>query len=123
MVKEFPILGEASTLASRYAIATKMLAGDAVYKQLHNKLMIWNGDINEAALARVSSGLDLDHQAVLAKMNDDEITGIIQKNRELASLLQIQGTPTFIVGETFIRGFAEPDQMREIVRLVREEQG
>lgn len=123
VIKEFPILGEASTLASRYAIAAKMLSGDTVYKQLHDKLMTWNGDINEAALSRISSGLDLDHQAVLAKMNDDDVTAIIQKNRDLATLLQIQGTPTFIVGETFVRGFAEPEQMREFVRLVREEQG
>jgi protein-disulfide isomerase len=123
VVKEFPILGEASTLASRYAIATKMLAGDEVYKQLHDKLMTWNGDINEAALSRVSSGLDLDHEAVLAKMNDDDVTEIIRKNRALGNLLQIQGTPTFIVGEAFIRGFAELEQMRQIVRLVRDEQG
>ena len=123
VVKEFPILGEASVLASRYAIAAKMLAGDEVYKELHDNLMVWNGDINEAALARASRGLDLDHDAVLAKMNDDDVSEIIRKNRELGSILQIQGTPTFIVGDAFIRGYAELEQMREIVRLVREEQG
>lgn len=123
VVKEFPILGEASVLASRYAIAAKILAGDEVYKELHDNLMVWNGDINEAALARASRGLDLDHEAVLDKMNDDDVSEIIQKNRELGSILQIQGTPTFIVGDAFIRGYAELEQMREIVRLVREEQG
>ena len=123
VVKEFPILGEASVLASRYAIAAKILAGDEVYKELHDNLMVWNGDINEAALARASRGLELDHEAVLDKMNDDDVSEIIQKNRELGSILQIQGTPTFIVGDAFIRGYAELEQMREIVRLVREEQG
>lgn len=122
IVKEFPILGEASVLAARYAIAAQILAGDEVYKELHDKMMQWNGDINEAALARLSRGLDMDHEAVLEKMNDDDVTEIIQKNRDLAVRLQIQGTPTFVVGETFIRGFAELEQMREIVRLVREEQ-
>lgn len=123
VVKEFPILGDASVVAARYAIAAKILAGDDVYKELHDKLMLWNGDINEAALARLSRGLDLDHEAVLAKMNDDDVSEIIAKNRALGSLLQIQGTPSFIVGDTFIRGYAELEQMREIVRLVREEQG
>lgn len=123
VVKEFPILGDASVLASRYAIAAKMLAGDEVYKALHDKLMTWNGEVNEAALARLSRGLDMDHDAVLAKMDDPEISEIITRNRELAARLQIQGTPSFVVGETFIRGFAELEQMREIVRLVREEQG
>lgn len=119
VVKEFPILGEASVMASRYAIAAKMLAGDDVYKQLHDKLMIWNGDVNEAALARVSSGLDLDHEAVLAKMNDDDVTEIIQRNHALAQTLQIQGTPSFIMGENFVRGFIELDQMRAIVEDIR----
>ena len=122
IIKEFPILGEGSVLAARYAIAAKMLSGDAVYEELHDKLMLWNGDVNEAALARLSRGLDLDHDAVIAKMNDDDVTEIIQKNRALGSTLSIQGTPTFIIDDVFVRGFAEADQMRNIIRLIREEQ-
>lgn len=123
IIKEFPILGEASVLASRYAIAAKMLAGDKVYLELHDKMMVWAGEINEAALARLSSGLDLDHQAVLARMNDDDVTAIIQANRALGQTLQIQGTPTFIMGQTFVRGFAELDQMRAIVEAERAREG
>ncbi|RZW08083.1 MAG: DsbA family protein [Rhodobacteraceae bacterium] len=122
VIKEFPLLGDASTLASRYAIATKILEGEEAYIALHDKLMVWNGDINEAALARLSGDLDIDHEAVLARMNDDDITAIIAQNREIATMLQIQGTPTFLIGETFIRGLAEIEQMRNIVELVREEQ-
>ena len=122
VVKEFPILGEASVLASRYAISAKMEAGDAVYKELHDRMMTWNGDINEAALGRISDGLDLDHEAVLAVMDNPVIEDIITRNLELGALLQIQGTPTFLIGDTFVRGFAELDQMQDLVRLVREEQ-
>jgi protein-disulfide isomerase len=123
IVKEFPILGDASVLAARYAIAAKMEAGDAVYKEVHDKLMTWGGEINEAALGRIARGVDMDHDAVMARMNDPEIDEMIRKNRELGAKLQIQGTPSFIMGETFVRGYVELDQMREIVRLVREEQG
>lgn len=122
VIKEFPILGEPSVVGSRYAIAAKMLAGDEVYKELHDRLMTWNGELNEAALARISRGLELDHEAVLGRMNEDDVTEIISKNRALGQTLQIQGTPTFLIGETFVRGLAELEQMRQIVELVREEQ-
>ena len=78
---------------------------------------------------RCASGDDRSHRQdgttiwVELGLNDDDVSEIIQKNRELGSILQIQGTPTFIVGDAFIRGYAELEQMREIVRLVREEQG
>lgn len=122
ILKEFPILGPASDLASRYAIATKLTAGDEAYKEVHNKLMTWAGDITEGTLGRIANGVDMDHEAALARMNDDEVSEMIRQNRELAAKLQIQGTPSFVMNETFVRGYVELDQMRELVRLIREEQ-
>lgn len=123
IVKEFPILGEQSTLASRYAIAAKLVAGDEVYKAVHDSLMTWSGQITPASLGRIARGTGVDHEAVLAKMNDDEVTQIIEQNRALAQALQIQGTPSFIMGENFVRGFVELDQMRAIVESIRNERG
>ena len=45
IIKEFPILGDASVLASRYAIATQLVAGDEAYEGVHNTLMEFQGDI------------------------------------------------------------------------------
>ena len=122
IVKEFPILGEESVLASRYAIATKMVAGDEAYKKAHDTLMTWGGPVNEAALARISRTLKADHVDILAKMYEDDVTETIERNRALGAKLQIQGTPSFIMGDVFVRGYLELDQMRNMVRLVREEQ-
>jgi protein-disulfide isomerase len=123
IVKEFPILGEQSTMASRYAIAAKMVSGDEVYKAVHDSLMTWSGQITPATLGRISSGTGVDHEAALAKMNDDDVTEIIERNRALAQALQIQGTPSFIMGENFVRGFVELEQMRAIVDGIRNERG
>lgn len=123
VVKEFPILGEASVLASRYAIATKAVAGDAAYGRVHDTLMRHNGDVNEAYLARLSRELGLDHDAILAGMDDPEVQAIIRANRTLGNRLEIQGTPSFVMGDNFVRGFIELDQMRAIVAAVRAGQG
>ena len=121
IVKEFPILGEASVLGSKYAIAVHRVAGDEAYGRVHDTLMRLQGDLNGAALKRVSGELGLDHEAILAEMEAPEIEEIIRENRMLGQALEINGTPSFIFGETFVRGFVELDQMRGIVAAEREE--
>lgn len=120
VVKEFPILGEASVLGSRYAIATQMVAGDEAYGQVNDALMMMRGDLTEAALKRVSDQFLLDHDAITAKMDDPAIEEIIRENRLLAQALDINGTPSFVMGEQFVRGFVELDQMRAIIAAERE---
>lgn len=123
IIKEFPILGEESVLASQYAIAAKMVGGDVAYKSVHDTLMMHQGGINEGFLARTSRNLGLDHDTVVETMGSDEVSTIINANRALAQTLQIQGTPSFIMGENFVRGFVELEQMRSIVEGIRAEQG
>lgn len=123
VIKEFPVLGEQSTLAARYAIAAQLVAGDDAYKEVHDALMAWNGQITPASLGRVAKSAGVDHDAVLEKIGDDAVTQIIDANRELAQTLQIQGTPSFIMGDNFVRGFVELEQMRAIVEDIRANQG
>ncbi|MDD9977920.1 MAG: DsbA family protein [Boseongicola sp.] len=123
IVKEFPILGEASVLGSRYAIAAKEVAGDEAYKAIHDEMMSLRSELTEAAIRRISSDLDLPHDEIAAQMDSEFVTNVIQTNRALAQQLQIQGTPSFIMGESFVRGFVELDQMREIVAQERANKG
>lgn len=124
IVKEFPILGPESELASRYAIAAKMIQGDAAYSAVHDALMMWQGPVNPGALSRIAdtAGID-DHQSVLAMMESDEVSGIIARNRMLAQSLNIKGTPSFIMGENFVRGYVNLEQMQSIVAEIREARG
>lgn len=119
IVKEFPILGEQSLLASRFAIATKMVAGDDMYKALHDALMAFNGEITLPALRRLAGTFDLDADAIEARMDDPEITANLQATRALAQRLQINGTPTFVLGDEMLRGFLPADQMQIIVEEKR----
>lgn len=119
IVKEFPILGEESVLASRFALATKQIAGDAVYDDVHATLMQYQGNISEAALQRISDGFGLDTDAIFSAMFTDEVTTIINTNRALAERMQISGTPTFVVDDQMLRGYVPLNQMQQIVAAVR----
>lgn len=120
IVKEFPILGEQSLLASRFAIATRQLEGDEAYKSLHDALMEFNGDITLPALRRLSETYGLDAEAIEARMEDEAVTDEIRKTRALAQQLQITGTPTFVMHDEMLRGFLPYDQMRALVEEKRE---
>lgn len=124
IVKEYPILGAESELASRYAIATKLVVGDEAYAAVHDALMEWDGAINGGALNRIAREAGIsDHHAILAEMESETVSGIIAANRALAQALLIQGTPSFIMEDNFVRGYVPLDQMQSIVEGIRAERG
>ncbi len=120
IVKEFPILGEDSVAASRFALAVKAAHGDDAYKRVHDALMELRAGVSDRALRTVADNEGFDADALLAAMDAPEITEIIDENRALAQALQINGTPSFIVGDQLLRGFLELDGMKAVVAEARE---
>ncbi|RBW60169.1 MULTISPECIES: DsbA family protein [Ruegeria] len=123
VIKEFPILGDASVLSSRFAVATKHVAGADAYKQVHDALMEFGGEPSEVSLRRISDGLGLDSDAIIAAMDSEQVTDEIGQTRALAQRMQISGTPSFVLGTEMLRGFLPADQMKQIADGVRAEQG
>jgi protein-disulfide isomerase len=121
IVKEFPILGEQSVLASRFAIATRMVEGDAAYKRLHDELIAMRGEMNELSLELVGDQLGLDVEAITARMDDETVTEVIESNHALAQRLRIQGTPTYVLGDRLVRGYVPLEEMRSMVSEERAE--
>lgn len=120
VVKEFPILGEASVLSSRFAIATRLVAGDEAYEQVHNTLIALPTEPSEVALRRIADDLSLDGDAILARMADPKVTEELQRNRELAQVLSISGTPTFVLEDEMLRGYLPADQMQIMIKEIRD---
>ncbi|MEJ6401641.1 DsbA family protein [Yoonia sp. 2307UL14-13] len=119
VIKELPILGEQSVLASRFAIATQLVAGDDAYKDVHDTLMEFQGDVTAQTLNRLGDTLGLDTAAITAAMDSDDVSDIIRENRALAQRLQISGTPTFVFEDQMVRGYVELAQMEQLVEELR----
>lgn len=119
VLKEFPILGEESMLASRFAIAVRQIAGDAAYKAMHDALITRKGPISPQALGGMATAAGLDAEAVLARMDAPEVTAVIAANHALAGRLQINGTPTFVLADQMLRGYVPLDGMTQLVAAAR----
>ncbi len=120
IIKEFPILGDDSAFASRFALATMVSSGRDAYYAVHNALMAHNGAVNEAAMRRVANSLSLNADAILAQMDTPVVSQMLARNRQLGSAMQITGTPSFVMGDEMLRGYVPLDGMREIVAALRE---
>lgn len=121
ILKEFPILGEQSTLASRFAISVLQTSGDEAYKRAHDALITFRGDVTVPALERLAGELGLDATQVIQGMNTDEVTEVLRQNHQLAERLRVSGTPTFVMGEHMLRGYLPLESMQQMVEAVRAE--
>jgi len=120
IVKEFPILGEQSDLASRFAVAVLQLEGAETYGKVHDALMTHRGDFTPEVLNQFAADFSFgDSAAVMARMSSDEVSAVIDANRALGSRLQINGTPTFIIQDSMLRGYVPLDGMRQVVAAER----
>lgn len=119
VIKEFPILGEQSTLSSRFAIATKQVAGDDAYKAVHDALIAFNGDITETSLKRLGETLGLDTQAIMAHMDSADVNAVIAANHQLAQKLGLSGTPSFVMENQILRGYMPREAMEELAAEIR----
>lgn len=119
IIKEFPILGPESELASRFAIAVLREAGDAAYEQVHSTLLGHDGPVTPEYLNGLATELGLDFDMVIDAMESDQTSEVIVQNRALAQRLQITGTPTFVMEGELIRGFVEADVLIETAEALR----
>ena len=119
VVKEFPILGEASLVSSKFAIAVKNIGGPEKYKVAHDILLALTAEPTEIYLRRIAKELELNPEELFEAMQSDLVAQEIDQTRELAQKLQISGTPTFILGDQFLRGFVPLEILSKAIQAER----
>ena len=119
VVKEFPILGEASLVSSKFAIAVKNIGGPEKYKVAHDILLALTAEPTEIYLRRIAKELELNPEELFEAMQSDLVAQEIDQTGELAQKLQISGTPTFILGDQFLRGFVPLEILAKAIQSER----
>ena len=117
VMKEFPILGPASLVAARAALASRE---QGKYSELHMALLGHRGSLNQDVVVGIAKDIGLDVDKLLEDMKKPEINDILADNMALAQDLGISGTPALIVGETIVPGAIGKGQLRELIANARE---
>ena len=114
---EFPILSEQSYFAAKAALASKK---QGLYNQFHLSLMKIKGRVDEEKVFTTAKKIGLDIDKLKIDMNNPEIEQKLIKNREIAKLLSLNGTPAFIIGDIIYSGALNTNNLKGIIKKFRE---
>lgn len=114
--KDLPILGEASRIAALAALASR-----AQHKHLafHDALMEFNGKLDRDKIMEIAGSVGLDVAQLQKDMDDPKLKEIIDHNMALASALGVRGTPAFVIGDQFVPGAIDADQLKQLIAAAR----
>lgn len=114
--KEWPILGPNSVVASRAAIAARK---QGKYLSLHKVMMKANSSFSETAIMAMAKSVGIDTAKLARDMRSSETDAILRNNYALAEKLKLNGTPSFVIGDTLLRGGRDLESLRRIVAEAR----
>ncbi|GJG89429.1 membrane protein [Gemmatimonadetes bacterium T265] len=116
VLKDMPVLGPASVLASRALLAAER---QGKYVALHDALMRLRGEPTEPVLRHEAAAVGIDWARLQHDMDDPAVARRIQDNLQLAQALQIQGTPALVIGDRLIPGAADRAKLEGAIAATR----
>ena len=120
VIKEFPILSQSSVVAAKAAIAAEM---QGKFGDYHIAMMTYRGQITDAVVMRMASQARVDIEQLKSDMESPKTMAIIQRTREAAAALEINGTPGLVVGDTVVPGAIGLDELVKLIAEERNKQG
>jgi protein-disulfide isomerase len=118
ILKEFPILSEGSVEAAKVAVLVSENA-DLNYWDFHQKLFSTRGQVGVDAALDAAEEVGGNRVALMIDMNGKLAADTLQKSYNLATALDVSGTPTYILGDELIPGAVGIDQLRSKIANIR----
>ena len=116
--KEFPILGPQSVTASKVSLAA-WYQDKTKYMSFHMLMMKNRGELTSKKVMDYAARAGLDVKKLKQDMDSDRVKAEISRNMQAARALNINGTPTFIIGDTIIPGALSMDDLKDVVKTAR----
>jgi protein-disulfide isomerase len=116
ILREWPILGEASVYATRASLAARK---QDKYAAFHQALMVAKGRVGPANVMVIAQAVGLDTQRLKADMQGPEIDQHIETSMQLAQALNFSGTPAYVIGNELAPGMVSSDDLQALVSQAR----
>jgi protein-disulfide isomerase len=113
-----PVLGESSHDAARVAVALHAQAPEK-YLEFHRQMLGSDQQADGQAALNVAKKLGLDMNKLAEGLADPEVDATLLEVHELAQKLNIEGTPTYVVGDQVVPGAVGVANLKEIIGNVR----
>jgi protein-disulfide isomerase len=118
VLKDFPVLGPGSVEAAKIASAVRnQLHGDKFW-QFHVKLLSTHGPVGKAEALAVAKEMGVDMDRLAKDVESPEVTAGLKEVMGMADSLQINGTPSFVVGQDVVVGAVGYDSLKEKIDSV-----
>lgn len=117
ILKEFPILSKDSDDAARVGVLVARAGAD--YWAFHEKLFTNRGQVNMDAALEAARGLGLNPVSLRLELETPSVSDVISRNHDLARVLNISGTPTYIIGDEIIPGAIGIEELRTRIANMR----
>lgn len=114
--REYPVLGDASVSAARWALAA---AEQGKFRAFHEALYA-NGQLDEASIASAATGVGLDKARAARVMATPAVDAEISNNHKLAASIGGRGTPVWVIGDKVIPGYVEYSVLADAVKKARD---
>jgi protein-disulfide isomerase len=118
VLKDWPILGPVSVVASRMALACKY---QDKFIAAHDALIGVNSKLTEPRINELlaGAGIDVDRATRDLAANAKAIDAILARNNDQATAFEFRGTPSFIVGKFRVPGVLTMAQFEQVVADAR----
>jgi protein-disulfide isomerase len=118
VLKDWPILGPISVVASRMALASKY---QDKYVQAHEALIGLNVKLTEPKLREVLAGAGIDVERLNRDLagNTKAIDAILARNDDQGKAFGFKGTPSFIVGKFRVPGALTAEEFNQAIADAR----
>ncbi len=117
ILKPLPILGESSEYAAKVALSVYNTRPDK-FKAFHNDMMNLTA-YNKTAMIELAEKHELEYAKIEDEMEKPEVKDEVQRIRDLAIEIEINGAPAFIINGEHYSGLLDMPKLLEIIKKIR----
>jgi protein-disulfide isomerase len=120
VMKEFAVLGPESVTAAKAALAARE---QKKYEEFHRALMRLKEPLTEKTLMKTAADVGINVDKLKKDMDDPKIDTMLKNILKLAHDLNIDATPTFVVGDQIVTGAIPAQNLRQLIDQARKGKG
>jgi protein-disulfide isomerase len=115
----FPVLGIPSIQAGRVEFALAKMVTPQQFYTFHQKIFSGRGVVDGERALAVAAELGIDAAKLTKAANDDSIVAAMKAHVGAGDALDLQATPSFIVGDVAIVGYPGRAELEKAVKSAR----